>query len=158
MTYTNPENLLKFNRFDIPAKYLFLEHLEKGYDTDFGLNVYINHIGVWNGFKEYDNADKSSPPAYVGMFKSISESIKEEGYDPKLPPVPVSKETGYLLNGSHSLASCLYHNKQINYEETDDPRAGQADCTSYFFRNQGLDNKVCDAMAIQYAKMKKNTY
>jgi len=157
MTYTDPKNLLKFNRFDVAAKHLFLEHLENDYDTDFGLNVYASHINVWNGFTEYDNQEKNSLQTYIDTFRSINESIKDNGYDPELAPVPVNKD-GYLLNGSHRLASCLTHDKQINYEETSDPTAGQEDCTSYFFRDKGLGFRVCDAMAIQYAKMKENTY
>lgn len=157
MTYTDPKNLLKFNRFDVAAKHLVLRHFDKKYITGFGLGVYAEHLKVWNNFKEYDNPDKNSLESFVETFVEINESIKENGYDPNLPPVPVNKD-GYLLNGAHRLASCIYNNKEINYEETDDPKAGQEDCTSYFFRNIGLDNKVCDAIAIEYAKIKPNTF
>jgi len=157
MTYTNPKNLLKFNRFDVAAKHLMLKHAQRGYQTTFGLNVYSEHIKVWNGFKEYDNPKKNSLESYIKEFFKINDSIRKNGYNPKLPPVPINKD-GYLLNGAHRLASCILNNKNINFEETDDPKAGQEDCTSYFFRNLGLDNKICDSIALEYAKLKENSF
>jgi len=157
MTYINPKNLLKFNRFDVAAKHLMLKHAQRGYQTTFGLNIYSEHIKVWNGFKEYDNPKKNDLESYVKEFFKINDSIREGGYNPKLPPVPINKD-GYLLNGAHRLASCILNNKNINFEETDDPKAGQEDCTSYFFRNLGLDNKICDSIALEYAKLKENSF
>jgi len=157
MTYTNPKDLLRFNRFDVAAKHLMLRHAQSGYQTTFGLNVYAEHIKVWNGFKEYDNPDKNSLDSYVKEFFKINDSIKEKGYDPELPPVPVNKD-GYLLNGAHRLASCILNGKNINYEETVSPNAGQEDCTSYFFRNQGMDTRICDSIAVEYAKLKENSF
>ena len=42
MTYTDPKNLLKFNRFDVAAKHLVLRHFDKKYITGFGLGVMLN--------------------------------------------------------------------------------------------------------------------
>jgi len=157
MTYINPQKLLKFNRFDVAAKHLMLRQKEQEYETSFGFNIYAEHLNIWNGFKEYDNPEKDGLQSFVSTFFEINESIKENGYNPDSPPVPVNKD-GYLLNGAHRLACCLYHNKEINFEETDNPKAGQEDCTSYFFRGKGMHNVVCDAIAIEYAKIKKNTF
>tara|TARA_R100000458_G_scaffold59771_1_gene71667 strand:- start:2426 stop:3697 length:1272 start_codon:yes stop_codon:yes gene_type:complete len=153
----NAIDLLRFNRFDVAAKHLYLRHLDMGYESDFGKYVYSNHIKTWNNFREYDNPSKNSEQSFIDCFKDIHKSIGEDGYRQDLEPVPVTEE-GFLLNGAHRLASCIRNGCDIRTEVTEDPKAGQIDCTSYFFLQKGLDYGVCDSIAIEYAKLKENTF
>ena len=152
-----PLELLRFNRFDVAAKHLYLRHLDSGYETDFGRHIYSSHIDAWNNFKEYDNPNKNGEQSFLDCFNDIHESINTDGYKEDLPPVPITEE-GFLLNGAHRLASCIKNGCDIPTQITSDPRAGQVDCTSYFFLQSGLDYRVCDSMAIEYAKLKENTF
>ena len=150
-------DLLRFNRFDVAAKHLYLKNLDSGYQTDFGRHIYSSHIGIWNNFKEYDNPNKNNEQSFIDCFGDIHDSISKVGYKEDLPPVPITEE-GFLLNGAHRLASCIKNGCDIRTEVTNDPKAGQIDCTSYFFLQKGLDYRVCDSIAIEYAKLKENTF
>ena len=46
----------------------------------------------------------------------------------------------------------------MSYHTTNDMSEGEYDCSSFYFRRLGLDEKYLDAMAVEYAKLKKNTY
>ena len=151
----NPVDLLRFNRFDVPAKTLYLRHLAKGVQEVRGEPVYLDLVGTWNGFREYDDQSKAGKDVFLDRFQGLDSSIKSDGYN-KEYPVPVNKE-GMLLNGSHRLASCLVNGVEIEPVETSDPSAGQLDCTSYYFLNRGLNYKTADSIAIEYARLKPTT-
>ena len=145
------------SRVDIIAKYLYAKYRECNYDTPFALNLYKRHLEVWNGFDEIDNTNKKTFDSFVHIFHDILDSIKAVGYDNGKSSVPVT-EDGRLLNGSHRVASCLLYDKPVLYHTTTDPSEGQVDCSSFYFRALGLDEKYLDAMAVEYSKLKKNAF
>ena len=144
-------------RIDIVAKFLYAKYRENGYNTNFALDLYERHLRVWNGFNEIDNESKNSFEDFLVTFHQILDSIKSIGYDDTLDTVPVTDD-GFLLNGSHRVASCLLYDKPVSYHTTNDMSEGEYDCSSFYFRRLGLDEKYLDAMAVEYAKLKKNTY
>tara|TARA_R100000951_G_scaffold116507_2_gene128674 strand:+ start:239 stop:2218 length:1980 start_codon:yes stop_codon:yes gene_type:complete len=148
---------LTHRRFDIVAKLMYAAFREAKIKSDFGEEVYKEHLRAFTEgkFTEYDNPEKNSYEKYLSMFDDILDSIRDNGFDSRFP-VPIDLG-GNLLNGSHRISACILHGKTPKSFETTDPRAGQAVCDSSYFRYAGLPEKYLDAMATEYAKIKSST-
>ena len=147
--------LITPKRFDLIAKLVYAAYRESGLDSDFGLDLYREHLRVWNGFKEYNNPDKNTFDKFRECFDEMIDSMKLKGFD-KQHPVPVTPN-GDLLNGAHRTAASFITNSSIKTLKTEDPQAGQLVCSSEFFKSLGLDRKYLDYMALEYSKLKPNT-
>lgn len=84
-----PDDLVVHTRFDLMAKYLYADALEKGYKTDYYLELYKQNLEVWNGFKEKLNPEKNTFEKFLTEFHDELASIKKHGYLPGAEPVPV---------------------------------------------------------------------
>ena len=105
METRNPVDLLTHKRLDVIIKYLYASNLS----SDYYKNAYKEHLRVLNGFYERDPR-KSRFEDFDNTFKSIINDTVDE-------PVPVNDE-GHLANGSHRLASALFHQRPINTRNT----------------------------------------
>jgi len=148
-------NLLTPYRFDLVPKFLYASYKEAKLKTDFAVDIYKEHLRVWNGFKEYDNPYKNTFEKFKECFDNLIASMRESGFD-KNYPVPTTPE-GHLLNGSHRTAAAYITNSTLRTQKTTEPSAGQLDCGSAFFRNLGLGKKHLDFIALEYAKLKPST-
>jgi len=154
----DPFQLLKHNRFDIAAKHIYARHREKGVESDWHKKLYIEHIKVLNGGFEI-NPKKDNINDFLSHFNNLLDSIKEKGYDQK-NLLPITNED-YLVEGAHRLTACLLYNIKpfcnISNEKV-------YNLSSDFFKNRkryiptGLMTKWLDPIAVEYAKLKKNTY
>lgn len=144
-------------RFDIVAKLLYAKYREFNIQSDFGEEVYKEHLRAFtNGkFIEYDKPEKNSYEKYKKDFDFILNSIRENGFNKQFP-VPVDF-SGNLLNGSHRISASIFYNRVPSVIMTNDPQAGQQNCSSYYFKSADLAEKYLDAMATEYARLKKNT-
>ena len=147
--------LLTPYRFDLVPKFLYAAYREANLKTGFAVDLYKEHLRVWNGFKEYDNPDKNTFEKFKKCFDDIIESMKAKGFD-KEYAVPTTPE-GHLLNGSHRTAAAYVTNTTLRTTKTTDPTAGQVNCGSQFFKNLGLEKKYLDHMALEYVKLKPST-
>ena len=50
--------LLSTTRFDLIIKFLYAKNYKNGYKTDYFLEMYKQHLKIWNNFKEYNNSTK----------------------------------------------------------------------------------------------------
>ena len=148
-------NLLTPYRFDLVPKFLYAAYREAKLNTDFAVDIYKEHLRVWNGFKEYDNPDKNTFEKFKECFDNLIDSMRKSGFD-KNYSVPTTPE-GHLLNGSHRTAAAYITNSTLRTQKTTEPSAGQLDCGSAFFRSLGLGKKHLDFIALEYAKLKPNT-
>ena len=152
LTFVDP------SRFDIPAKYIYAKFLEKNYDSSFGKDLYLAHLKVWNDCKHGDGKD--GVEEYINSFKETLSSIKEHGFDPAKSFIAVT-EDHKLLNGGHRVAACLLYDKYPAYQIGG---RGETDVNYEYFigRNNfvpgGLSSEHCDAIALEYCKLKPNTY
>lgn len=143
--------MLTHFRFDLVPKLLYAKYREENINTGFALDLYREHLRVWNGFKEYDNPDKNTFEKFKESFDNLLDSMKMEGFKEEFA-VPVTKE-GHLLNGAHRVAAAMTHRVPIKTRVSTNPRDGQVNCSSEFFRQLGLGEKWLDAMALHYALM-----
>ncbi len=142
-------------RVDLIIKLLYVMYREAKLQTAYALELYEEHLRVWNGFKEYDNPQKNSLNAFLETFNNIIDSMKKGGFDSTYP-VPISA-SGDLLNGSHRIAAAIYTNAAPHIVRTNDPRAGHADCSLAFFRQQGMREEDLDYVALEYSKLRPKT-
>jgi hypothetical protein len=155
MSVKKATELITPYRFDLMIKYLYAKSIVKGYNTDFFKEGYKEHIGLWNGFREYDNPNKCTFEAFDQEFHNI---IKEKGFDPSVSKIPMLEDT-YMVNGAHRVAACLALDKELETREANMPHDGQKDCSwNSHFSAIGLPEKYANVAAIEYAKLKNNTY
>ena len=156
---THPLELLSPLRFDLCAKYFYGKY-RKTHST-FPLELYAHHLKVWNNYSEYNNPAKQDLDSFVAAFHKILDSIEEGGFNTDISYLPTLG--GRLLNGAHRTAASLLHNKTVYCKESPITE-GQLDCGYAFLRDRrvnvpgGLGRPYADAMALQYAKLKKNTF
>lgn len=158
--YFEPIQLLSAWRFDVMAKYIYAKHRDLEVKSDWAKSLYAEHLHVWGNFKE-SWPKKDGLEDYLNAFHKILDSIKYEGFSSHYSVVPIDNRK-LISNGGHRVAASLLYGKQVvckYYSQWFAPIA-----TAEFFRkNQkhvrgGLAEKYLDAMALEYASLKKNTY
>ena len=153
----NAIDLVSTYRFDLIIKYLYAKSIINNYITYYFKEMYKEHLRIWIGFKEYDNLDKNTFESYDIEFHNIIDSIKN-GFDPNISIVPVVEDK-YIVNGSHRVAACLSLDKTVNCRESFAISDGQKDCSWIsLFSRLGLSTIFSDRVAIEYAKLKSNTF
>ena len=150
-------NLISHTRFDVIIKFLFAKSILKGYKTSFYRDMYKEHLRVWNNFKEYNNTTKNTYEAFEQCFLNLIKDIGKSGFNKKISTIPVVDKK-YILNGSHRLAAALGHNKDVWCHDGVNVIDGQLDCDYRFFKQLHLNEEYMDQTAIEYCKLKPNTY
>ena len=160
ITSLDPCELLSRKRFDLMAKYIYARHRELGIDSDWASRLYTEHLRVFNGFREPDGTGKIGIDAFMEAFHKTLDSIRKIGFDGDRSLIPVGREN-ILLDGSHRIAACILYNRKVSGVFCDEP----AFIYDYpFFKNftrhvkTGLLEKWSDPMALEYCRLKKNTY
>lgn len=153
LMWIQPLALINQHRFSIMAKYIFANHWDLQVESDWAKELYREHLTVWyDNFNTWDG-NKNSFQDWVTAFENTLESVKTNGFDPQVSFVPLGRRS--IVNGEHRTASSLYFNKKVACKKVDHKGWSQ---TSDFFKKRGLEEKYLDAMALQYAQLKNNTY
>lgn len=150
-------DLVSHTRFDVVLKYMYAKSIYLSYDTAYHKKIYKEHLRVWNNFIEYDNPAKINFQNFDEAFKVLIESISESGFNRQISEIPVYKNK-YILNGSHRLAASLLNNNDVSCKVGIDRVDGMLDCNYQFFRKLGLNDDYCDSVALEYSKLKSNTF
>ncbi|WP_373032038.1 hypothetical protein [Sulfurovum sp.] len=146
--------LLKYNRFDLAFKILYLEMLN--YDTDFSKHVYIEHIRAFSlgEFTEPGNENKNGIGKFIEDFKIIFENIQKNGFDPNQTLIPLSKN-GSIVNGSHRVASAIVLNRHVNCVEIN---SNDHIYDYQFFYDRNVPNTILDAVATKFIEYAEDIY
>ena len=142
MTKRNPYDLLTYRRFDVVIKYLYAANQS----SEFYKEMYRSHLKAMNNFRERDPY-KRGFDAFDKAFKSVINNLVET------PPIPVN-DLGHITNGAHRLAAALYLNKFVDTVGSE--LTALADYQ--YFIKRGLKKFVMQRTAIEYAKLKSNSY
>ena len=151
-----PTDLLSRHRIDVIIKYMYAKSILQSYNTSYYKQIYKQHLKVWNGFKEKDNPNKQTFEAFDTTFKNIITSINLNGFDSNISNIPILNNS--VLNGAHRLAACLATNNNIHCIPGVDGLDGCSICDFNYLTRKGLDTKYTDRVAIEYTKLKHNTY
>jgi hypothetical protein len=146
--------LFKWNRFDLPAKYLYAKFRQNKINSDFGLEIYKEHLKLWNGFKEFDNPNKNTFEAFKLDFDNLIDDINSFGFDGDKSKIVID-EDGYLVNGAHRTVACVVNNEEGVFQVGG---VGQKVCDHNMFRNMGLSEFYMDAMAYELSKLNTNMF
>jgi hypothetical protein len=159
----NPLDLVTPMRIDIMAKYIYAKSRELGVESMWPLEVYENHLKVWNGCIEIEDhgarISKHNFLEYLNSFNLLLDSVKKNGFCDSFSIIPVGSTC--IVNGGHRVAACLLYNKSVLGEPVQEQ--GVFASASYLkkrtkFTPEGLKEKYLDAMALQYCELKQNTY
>jgi len=153
--YIDPLKLIKCQRFDLVAKYIYAINYQKNSTNSGGwfLEIYMRHIEVFNGFVEADESNKYGADAFINSFNHLLNDIGKNGFNSEYSPVPINN--GIIIDGAHRTTACLLHNKPIPTEKS----AIESGTYDYsWFRKAGLDEWIMDAIAIEACKLRENTF
>ena len=151
-------DLVTPERFDLMAKLIYIKYRDKRLDTHWHIELYTQHILVFNGGWEYPGT-KTSIDHFIFSFNDVIRSLTTNGFDTKLSVIPFGSN-GVIINGSHRVATCVYYNKDVYV--THHQRTGTV-YNYVFFRDYkdkiptGLHHRYLDHMAMEYCKLKTNT-
>jgi hypothetical protein len=157
----NPLSLWDSNRIDIAAKLLYIRYKEEKMGSNYGEEVYLNHLKVWNDFEEI-NPPKKGIVEFLESFDKIIRDIKENKFDSKKSPI-ILNTSNQVINGSHRLAAAIYFNKPVYIKYTENC-LGQYNCNYEVFLSKSrlhghYGNQYIDSMALEYIKRKgENIY
>ena len=140
-----PSDVLTHKRFDVVIKYLYAANLSSEYFK----SAYKEHLRALNGFYEGEPRKRSFED-FDNAFKSIINNTVDE-------PVPVNRE-GHIANGAHRLAAALYHQRPINIRDANENENYDLLCDYRYFAERGLPQPLLKRVALEYAKLKSNTY
>ena len=150
-------------RFDLCAKHIYARWREEKIGTDWGRNLYREHILAMNLGVEH-SPRKVDVDEFVRAYDSLLASIgnKEEGggFDDSLSVVPVD-QNGILMDGAHRTAACLFFGipltiARINRAASSLPRS--FDVSFDFFKTRGLPSNYLDFMSLEYARLSEDSY
>ena len=102
------------NRFDLMAKWIYIDALEKGGGIEFAKSVYRDNINAFScgTFTEYGTESKNSFEIYLEQFDEIIKDIKNNGFDSGKSLVPVGAGN-VICDGAHRVTVAAYYNKNV---------------------------------------------
>jgi hypothetical protein len=142
------------DRIDVAAKLIYLRYLDNNYQCNWGKEVYLAHIKVWNNFMEFDNKAKRGADVFLKMFQDIANDIKINNFNFDESPIYID-DRKKMINGSHRLSSAIYYNKPIKARIVPVAKHGMASANWNYFKNrknivkQGLEMKYLDSMVTE---------
>ena len=157
---TKAAKLMNANRFDIAAKTLYARSYFKGVESSFGERIYLEHLKVWNNFRE-KVPHKEGPLAFINSFQRLLKNIDNNGFEPETSRIPIKNNSA--LNGAHRIAGCIVLDKEIQTYEGE-LNEGQLICNYEYLKHKknfvqsGLQELFLDEMALEFCRIKNNVY
>lgn len=144
------------SRFDFMAKYLYIKHYDKKYNTTFFIDLYKAHINTFNGGYELPDSTisncgitKQNIDDFIKVFNELIDNMKENGYN-KMYPIPINSDN-IIENGTHRLLTAYYYNIQPEIKQISG--SGQHYDYNFFLQRRGkppLERIYADIMALEY--------
>ena len=152
--WIDPKQLLSFDRMDIIPKYIYAKYQVNHYNTSWHIDMYRSHLEKWVqcyntrplkiGFKDFKDA-----------FDSLIESMQTRGFNTEYT-LGINRQN-IPWNGAHRTGTCIALGIPIKVKVMEN-RPSQ-DITMDAFRNAyHLEEDYLDHMALEYAKLNKNTF
>lgn len=155
---------LNARRFDVIVKsvyayfFLIMKNVPKCIQ-----NAYVEHLRVWNNFREYCNdldprwsdyykkcEEKKTKKDFITSFHRTMECIEKEGFNLSLSQIPLSKN-GVIANGAHRLATGVILSKKMYFQQLNYRFNRIWDFL--FFQDRGLSTTVTDTVLMEWMKI-----
>ncbi|XP_053394324.1 uncharacterized protein LOC123524936 [Mercenaria mercenaria] len=124
----NPSNYLHSDRFDLIVKMVYAYYYVLENRVPLVIQAaYIEHLRVWNHFKEGCNLRKTWYDAkiactakhnssdFLASFHNTIETIKKYGFNSSMSRIPVDRD-GFLNNGAHRTSASVILSKNATFE------------------------------------------
>lgn len=151
-------NLVCVNRFDLMAKWIYIDAREKGIDMTSAIRVYRDNITSFScgTFLEPGMDGKDSFQKYVEDFNRLIDDVKKNGFDESISIIPVG-ENDRIFDGAHRVATAAYYDKNVTIIRFPDKKPVY-DYNYKYFRKYIMCDINMALMARQYAYLKDNCY
>lgn len=149
-------------RFDLMAKLLYIQNYEKQIDSKFYIDLYREHIDVFNKNWEHPGT-KTKIKEFINAFNKLIQSFKNNGFNTNFP-IEIGKNN-VIINGSHRLMLSYYYNikPKVDFKEKNGHVYNYdffLQRNNYWRRNNETYNNIkriyADTMALEYVKQNKN--
>ena len=157
---TDPLDLLNSKRFDIAAKTIYARNRMKNTDSEFPVELYLEHLKVWNNLYE-KSPEKIGEKSFIDAFDNLLSDINTNGFDANKGKIPTIQ--GSAINGAHRIASSIVTANEVQTYEGKISE-GQYNCNFQYFKNKnnfvdtGLGEIYLDEMALEFCRNKSNLY
>ena len=148
----NNINLIIKNRIDIVIGIEYVDFYENKYDTEFFIDLYIEHKRAFNGLKEKNYIGKKQ---HIERFNNIINGIKEKQINTVPIPVYNYKDEYWVMDGFHRTSTLQYYNLNKNLEIKSYPTStncGYYPTNIYFFKNRNYELKYCNYTMYNFLK------
>lgn len=140
-------NLINFSnnilyRYDLIIKYLYVKNYLKNYKTDYFINLYKNHIILFNNAKELDN-NKNNIDDFINCFNNLIEDIKKNGFNENYK---IPYNNNLITNGAHRFSICYYLNIEPKFVLSI-PMNQRYDY--YFFNKRNNKNNIISVQTLE---------
>ena len=150
-------NLVIKNRIDIVIGIEYVDFYENKYNTDFFIDLYIEHKRAFNGLKEGKYDGKK---AHLERFNNLIDGIKDKQTNTEPIHVQKYKDEYWVVNGFHRTSILIYYNldKQLKIRECQTPPSLSPTnsiyypTNIYFFKRRNFDAKYCKYTMYNFLK------
>lgn len=146
-------SLLDFDRLDLIIKYKYIESVEQNWDTRFFLQLYSAHIKAFTvgTYQEPGTPEKNSLDAYLKVFHSLINSLREKGMDASISAILVG-HGNVILNGAHRVAISAYFKKKVPIIRLPEINVSYG---AAFFAGRSLPREYLDYSIAAYCELLK---
>ena len=150
--------LITKNRIDIVIGIEYVDFYENKYNTDFFIDLHIEHKRAFNGLKEKQYRGKKQ---HLERFNTIINGIKDKQTNTVNVPVCKYNDEYWVINGFHRISILSYYNlnKNLEIKSYQSPSCyGYYPTNIYFFKNKNYKLKYCNYTMYNFLKYYKKDF
>lgn len=138
----NEYKLIYENRIDIVIGIEYVDFYENKYNTNFFVDLYIEHKRAFNGLREGTCVGEDQ---HLQRFNGLIDSIREKKTNTEAIPVCKYNDEFWVRNGFHRTSILSYYNlrKKIRIEPRQKLIEWYYPTNIYFFKERKYDVKYC---------------
>lgn len=155
----DPGIFINEDRIDLVIGIEYIDYYENQYNTDFFIDLYINHKYAFNKLREGKYKGKDG---FLNRFNLLINDIKKNKINKE--PILIKKDNKnkfWLINGFHRTSIAKYYNFNINVKKCENINISKLfyyPTNIKFFLNKKMDIKYCNYVMLNYLKYYKNQY
>jgi hypothetical protein len=144
--------LITKNRIDIVIGIEYVDFYENKYNTEFFIDLHIEHKRAFNGLTDGQYIGKKQ---HLERFNNIINGIKDKQTNTEKIPVHKYKDDYWVINGFHRTSTLSYYNINKNLEIQHfekPPQQGYYPTDISFFKKRKYELKYCNYTMYNFLK------
>ena len=148
----NDIKLINKNRIDIVIGIEYVDFYENNYNTDFFINLYIEHKYSWNRLIEGNCRGKTQ---HIERFNNIIEGIKDKQSNIEQIEIYYHNNEYWVVNGFHRISTLIYYNlnKNLQIKSYEEPPKRNYYPTNINFLNKNYNLEYCNYTIYCFKKL-----